>query len=672
MVSPPPPSSPGSSPTIHSSIPELSPSVFRPVAFTPVVNDVVLPHTASRVSSRLTTGARSQLPPPAQTSKVAQPSPTPSPIQRVQRVAQTPPETHALRSSIFSHVHSRHNRSSNSRSTPTPRTYVHNAPLSPHVTPSPPVYSPISLNTIPPSLHKYANPAVLTVLQTLGVPVHELLLVTECLQVTNLPELYAVTSLGHTHLYKLVEDKCVGGYNKHLDTFQKVAAYDGYLRYLQEEFQLTRRLRDCTDYRSLEECHFSAHSFYHFYSMKFKKPVENQGNTSRHSRNPSLNDHLSSHHSTHSVADAGSIHSAQYSTKSQHSRRSMSQPMGGYPSNPMPEYGDPSQSYQNNPFPNRPLRNRAAINHKIKWDGNILKFDEVFQNVHGHLTQVGVNYLLFPDVMNNYIRDPDLAYRNIPPTKGISEAQFEHDREYLFGVLQSVCKYGVGAKHLYKHRRTQDGLAAYITLMNEYAHGGDVTVRATYYRKMIHARWNPNQPLLQYLTNLQTAYVHLSELNETFEDHKQISNTVQNFSGTHLHQFVFNTARNPDIHGNFDQFCRVLQEYAHSENYGALTSSRRQAKRMTVDPFWEEADVASQYGEVDKPENPEEEILRSAFQFAAKRYFKDESYSIPPNAWKLLESLDPNVLAKFQAKRKELGNKKTNTTNIPKQYPRNS
>ena len=443
-------------------------------------------------------------------------------------------------------------------------------------------------------------------------------------------------------------------------------ACDSYIRYLQEEFQLSRRLRDCTDYRSLEECHFSAHSFYHFYGMKYKKPVETQGNASGHSRTPSLNDYLS-HHSSHSGTNR-STHSAQYSMNSQHSRRSF----GGASQSSMPGDGDSVTSFQNTSFLNRPLRNRAAINHKIKWDGNILKFDEVFQNVHGHLTQVGVNYLLFPDVMNNYLVDPHLAYSYIPATKGISEAQFEHDREYLFGVLQSVCKYGVGAKHLHKHRKTQDGLAAYITLMNEYAHGGDVTVRATYYRKMIHARWNPNQPLLQYLTNLQTAYVHLSELNEIFEDHKQISNTVQNFSGTHLHQFVFNTARNPDVNGNFDQFCRVLQEYAHSENYGALTSSRRHAKRVNLDPFWEEVEGMPKEEEMDKPEDAEYEMLRSAFQFATRKQLRNESYSIPPNAWKLLESLDPGVLIKFQAKRKEIDEKKKNTTGIPKQYPKNT
>ena len=296
------------------------------------------------------------------------------------------------------------------------------------------------------------------------------------------------------------------------------------------------------------------------------------------------------------------------------------------------------------------LRSRAAIPSKIQWDGNSLKFDQVFQKVHGHLTQVGVSYLLSSAVMGVYMEDPEGAFSAIPESKQITYEQFLSDKEYLYGVLQSVCLYGVGSHHLQQYKDTQDGLATYISLMNEYAHGGDVSVRAAYFRQMTQLRWNPNQPLLQYLANLQTAYVHLSELDEHYSDARKISNTVQNFSGTPMHQFAFSVAKNPKTKNNFKLFCKDIREYAHSDNYGAMVTSRRRAKKTSVESFPMEDPETDQT----PMEDPSVELLRHMFQFSVRQKSSENDFSIPRGAWKLLESIDPAILAKYQEQRTEI------------------
>ena len=202
--------------SIPSSVPPLDMDSFEARSFDNLVTEAVTPQTVARLNKQ----RKKQIPvhPASPFGPVQGVSRQPSPIvgstsaiRRVKPFANTPETTKRVRHSLFNdYTRSNPSPVPSLKSPPVPRPYGSTDPGNRHAAPE---YTPISLSSIPRSLHIFANPAVLNALVTIGIDIPTLIIVTESLYITDLPSLYAQSSLPHTQFHQFIEARCAGGIN---------------------------------------------------------------------------------------------------------------------------------------------------------------------------------------------------------------------------------------------------------------------------------------------------------------------------------------------------------------------------------------------------------------------------------------------------------------------------
>ena len=111
----------------------------------------------------------------------------------------------------------------------------------------------------------------------------------------------------------------------------------------------------------------------------------------------------------------------------------------------------------------------------LSWDGHRGSF-RTFQNaLEGHLLQIGMGYLLQPSFHQAYMIDTlgYMASDHFYQIYQISTPQSLLDQGYLYGILKVATK-TTQLPTLIKYHGSQDGIAAWVEILADYAHDGSV------------------------------------------------------------------------------------------------------------------------------------------------------------------------------------------------------
>ena len=115
---------------------------------------------------------------------------------------------------------------------------------------------------------------------------------------------------------------------------------------------------------------------------------------------------------------------------------------------------------------------RTPLSSKIVWRGNLSAFKDCKKSITGHFRQLGTGCLFNPkfwalhqehgeDVMEHWT------------DKSITKEQFLSNNETFFGAIEASCRSAEGEKELNKFQNTQDGIKAWIAILNTCDKGGN-------------------------------------------------------------------------------------------------------------------------------------------------------------------------------------------------------
>ena len=124
----------------------------------------------------------------------------------------------------------------------------------------------------------------------------------------------------------------------------------------------------------------------------------------------------------------------------------------------------------------RPEVKRQALPVRVGWDGQLSTFNRYKNELTGFYRQVGQGYMFDPEFQRIYKVWGDQAIDRYSKAN-ITMTQFIKDKEALYGGVQSSIKAGHGLKQVLKYEEEQDGLMAWMELMDEYDKEGSKDLR---------------------------------------------------------------------------------------------------------------------------------------------------------------------------------------------------
>ena len=151
---------------------------------------------------------------------------------------------------------------------------------------------------------------------------------------------------------------------------------------------------------------------------------------------------------------------------------------------------------------------RSSLSEKVKWDGGYSSFHRYKKQILGHLHQSGASYLGVESFQTRYLRNErngEMCYiytQSFKETYGISVAQAEMDRNWLYGMLLSSNSHeGAETKNLTKHEATCDGILAWIDFLKDYNNNGSDDIRAQVLEERLKEPFTDKHPdgLLRYM-----------------------------------------------------------------------------------------------------------------------------------------------------------------------------
>ena len=101
---------------------------------------------------------------------------------------------------------------------------------------------------------------------------------------------------------------------------------------------------------------------------------------------------------------------------------------------------------------------------RYTWDGDMDKFEDFQNQLEGHYQQVDAGYLFRFDFQRVYILEGPECYSHFSDYVR-SKAQMITDIAALYGAFKAACKQGVGKSILKRYSNTQDGLKAWLTMV---------------------------------------------------------------------------------------------------------------------------------------------------------------------------------------------------------------
>ena len=115
---------------------------------------------------------------------------------------------------------------------------------------------------------------------------------------------------------------------------------------------------------------------------------------------------------------------------------------------------------------------RSVLPKEVTWDGNLDTFEEFKDLLSGHYMQVGAGYLFDTTFQASYLQDGINCYIHFPEDIP-NILQLKKDVQSLYGALMSSCKRGAGSVILMHHKTSQDGLMAWMEMLDRFDADGD-------------------------------------------------------------------------------------------------------------------------------------------------------------------------------------------------------
>ena len=109
----------------------------------------------------------------------------------------------------------------------------------------------------------------------------------------------------------------------------------------------------------------------------------------------------------------------------------------------------------------------------LSWDGHRWSFRTIQNALEGHLLQIGMGYLLQPSFHQAYMYDSQgyIASEQFFQIYQISTPQAFLYHEYLYVIFKVATK-TTQLPTLIKYHDSQDGIAAWVEILADYAHDG--------------------------------------------------------------------------------------------------------------------------------------------------------------------------------------------------------
>ena len=104
---------------------------------------------------------------------------------------------------------------------------------------------------------------------------------------------------------------------------------------------------------------------------------------------------------------------------------------------------------------------------RITWDGDLETFAKFQNRVQGHYSQTGAGYMFDTEFQQAYLKEGSNRYIYFTQ-KVHSSTQIEKDAIALYGALLSACPEGTRRMILITNWRSQDGIKAWIEMLDRY------------------------------------------------------------------------------------------------------------------------------------------------------------------------------------------------------------
>ncbi len=234
---------------------------------------------------------------------------------------------------------------------------------------------------------------------------------------------------------------------------------------------------------------------------------------------------------------------------------------------------------------------RQALNVRVTWNGDALKWQQFKFNIEGWLYQSGLSYTLSPRFQRSYAKGgwPTARAYALP---NICGKQFAHDQSVFYGALRTACRdCRPGARYFLEFCDPPDGLAVWLKFLGTFDHRDCLDTKIQVYQRQADAMWHTNFPggLEGFLEHTANAHAQMDRADPTFLLHSkstdyQLINTVKNrLAGYDSSGMIYSIA---DAHKDktFDAFMLAILKWRNFEDAHHLTTAISKAKHTHTDP----------------------------------------------------------------------------------------
>ena len=157
------------------------------------------------------------------------------------------------------------------------------------------------------------------------------------------------------------------------------------------------------------------------------------------------------------------------------------------------------------------LVKRPVLSRKLIWRGELSTFTTYKRVIAGHCRQAGAGYIVQPKFLELYEKHGEGALKHMNNTT-ITKEQLEFDKCWFYGMLESSIRGCYGGKQLMEYEYSQDGILAWIGILNQCDKGGNRDLRIQILEQEISTPYYKNYKggLNAYLNNFETALTELS------------------------------------------------------------------------------------------------------------------------------------------------------------------
>ena len=203
---------------------------------------------------------------------------------------------------------------------------------------------------------------------------------------------------------------------------------------------------------------------------------------------------------------------------------------------------------------------RQVLPAKVTWNGEVKSFTSYKCKVIGHFRQLGSGYMFNPRFQTDYLQHGFSCISDWPNDVQ-SESQLVKDSQWLYGAMESSMEEGIGQAELLKWEEDQDGIRAWIELMNKFDKSGNIDLRISSLENIISQPFSRAYPggLTKYISDYEAAFVELGMLGVRAwdADEARKRRMIQNVEAAGL-TWLYTTAKDKF----FSEICFILRDHA--------------------------------------------------------------------------------------------------------------